>query len=43
MNSFNWINYNNNIQLLKKINNHNKKNKFNLIEEGIYNHIRDIF
>ena len=43
MNSFNWINYNNNIQLLRKINNHNKKNKFNLIEEGIYNHIRDIF
>ena len=43
MNSFNWINYNNNIQLLKKITNHNKKNKFNLIEEGIYNHIRDIF
>ncbi len=43
MNSFNWINYNNNVQLLKKINNHNKLNKFNIIEKGIYNHIRDLF
>ena len=43
MNSFNWINYNNNVQLLKKINNHNKLHKFNIIEKGIYNHIRDLF
>ena len=43
MNSFNWFNYNNNVKLLKKLSNLNKKNKFNFIEKGIYNHVRDIF
>ena len=43
MNSLKWINYNNNVKLLKKLISYNKKNKFNIIEKGLYNHIRDIF
>ena len=43
MNNFNWTNYNNNISLFKKLSKFNKKNKFNYIENGFYNHVRDIF
>tara|TARA_Y100000590_G_scaffold455485_1_gene604225 strand:+ start:220 stop:876 length:657 start_codon:yes stop_codon:yes gene_type:complete len=43
MNIFNWHKYNSNFLLLKKIVKFNKKNKFNFIESGIYNHIRDLF
>ena len=43
MNIFNWNKYNSNFLLLKKIVKFNKKNKFNFIESGIYNHIRDLF
>ena len=43
MNNFNWANYNNNISLFKKLSKFNKKNKFNYIENGLYNHVRDIF
>ena len=43
MHNFNWTNYNNNISLFKKLSKFNKKNKFNYIENGFYNHVRDIF
>ena len=43
MNNFNWAYYNNNISLFKKLSKFNKKNKFNYIENGLYNHVRDIF
>ena len=43
MNIFNWHKYNSNFSLIKKIVKFNKKNKFNFIESGIYNHIRDLF
>ena len=43
MNNFNWINYNNNFQLLKKLRKYNKNNKFNFIEKENYNHIRDLY
>ena len=43
MNIFNWDKYNSNFKLIKKITNFNKKNKFNYLESGLYNHIRDIF
>tara|TARA_Y100001970_G_scaffold264343_1_gene350840 strand:- start:956 stop:1612 length:657 start_codon:yes stop_codon:yes gene_type:complete len=43
MNIFNWNKYNSNLILIKKITNYNKKNKFNYLENGLYNHIRDIF
>ncbi len=43
MNIFNWNKYNSNSKLIKKLTNFNKKNKFNYLESGLYNHIRDIF
>ncbi len=43
MNIFNWDKYNSNLKLIKKITNYNKKNKFNYLESGLYNHIRDLF
>tara|TARA_B100001029_G_scaffold177546_1_gene182434 strand:+ start:773 stop:1429 length:657 start_codon:yes stop_codon:yes gene_type:complete len=43
MNIFNWDKYNSNLKLIKKLINYNKKNKFNYLEAGLYNHIRDLF
>ena len=43
MSSYNWSNYNNDIKLFNKLSRFNKKNKFNYVENGLYNHIRDIF
>mgnify|MGYP001239379004 CR=1 FL=1 len=43
MNIFNWNKYNSNLKLVKKLLNYNKKNKFNYLEDGLYNHIRDLF
>ncbi len=43
MNIFNWHKYNSNLSLIKKIVKFNKKNKFNYVESGLYNHVRDLF
>tara|TARA_Y100000590_G_C15747227_1_gene1022597 strand:- start:7852 stop:8502 length:651 start_codon:yes stop_codon:yes gene_type:complete len=43
MNIFNWHKYNSNFSLIKKIVKFNKKNKFNYVESGLYNHVRDLF
>ena len=43
MNIFNWNKYNSNFLLLKKIVKYNKKNKFNILESGLYNHVRDLY
>jgi len=41
---YSWKTYNlKRINLSKKIIKFNRKNKFNYIENGLYNHIRDIF
>ena len=41
---YSWKIYNlKRINLSKKIINFNRKNKFNYIENGLYNHVRDIF
>jgi len=41
---YNWLKYNKlNSKLSSKIINFNNSNKINYIEEGLYNHIRDIF
>ena len=43
MNIFNWDKYNSNLKLVKKLTNYNNKYKFNYLENGLYNHIRDLF
>lgn len=43
MNIFNWHKYNSNLSLINKIVKFNKKNKFNYVESGLYNHVRDLF
>lgn len=44
MTGYNWKTYNNkNLKLSKKLIFYNKNNKFNFIESGIYNQVRDIF
>ena len=43
MSNYKWENYNiKNMKLAKKFISLNKKNKFNFIEKGLYNHVRDI-
>ena len=43
MSIYNWDKYNSNSKLVKKLINYNKKYKFNYLENGLYNHIRDLF
>jgi len=43
MSNYKWEKYNiKNMKLAKKFISLNKKNKFNFIEKGLYNHVRDI-
>tara|TARA_B100000579_G_scaffold423657_1_gene427045 strand:+ start:316 stop:972 length:657 start_codon:yes stop_codon:yes gene_type:complete len=43
MSNYNWEKYNiKNMKLAKRFISLNKKNKFNFIEKGLYNHVRDI-
>ena len=43
MSAYNWSNYNNDSKLFNALDKFNKKNKFNYVEKGLYNHIRDVF
>ena len=43
MNNYKWNQYNNNKKLIENLIVFNKKKKFNAVEKGLYNQIRDIF